>query len=115
MKSAIGLSAVLLAGCAGTSAPDARPEGESSIASVSRMLEWRRGGEDLLYIRSLTGKWYSVQLDGRCGRLATADTLGFETSALGQLDRFGAIVAQGERCPIRSVMRIEAPPPTPSA
>jgi hypothetical protein len=111
MKSAFGLSALLLVGCAGNSPPDVRPAGETNIASVSRMLEWRRGREDLLYIRSLTGRWYSVQLDGRCGRLATADTLGFETSALGQLDRFGAIVAQGERCPIRSVTRIESPPP----
>ena len=114
MRSVIGLSALFLAGCAGTAAPDARSAGETSIPSVTRMLEWRNGGEELLYIRSLTGQWYSVQLDGRCARLATADTLGFETSALGVLDRFGAIVAQGERCPIRSVMRIDAPPPKPS-
>jgi hypothetical protein len=106
----VAAAGLAISGCAGT-ATDARPDGETSIPSVTRMLEWRAGGDDLLYIRSLTGKWYEVRLDGRCARLEDATSLGFETSALGQLDRFGAILAEGERCPIAGVMRIDAPPP----
>ena len=112
MKALLGLAAAcLLAGCAASAASDTGVTGETSIASISRMLEWRAGGDDLLYIRSLTGQWYKVRLDGRCSRLGDATSLGFETSALGQLDRFGAILAEGQRCPIASVIRIDTPPP----
>jgi hypothetical protein len=106
-------AAILLTGCAADGQSAIAPAGETTIPAVagSGILEWRAGGEDLLYIRSFLGKWYRVQLMGRCARLDDARTLGFETSALGELDRHSAIMAEGERCPISSVNRIDAPPP----
>lgn len=107
-------AAIVLAGCAGTGRPAAAGEaGETTIPAVatSGILEWRAGGQDLLYIRSFLGKWYRVQLMGRCARLDDATGLTFETSALGELDRHSAIIAEGERCPISSIVRVDAPPP----
>jgi hypothetical protein len=48
---------------------------------------------------------------GRCSRLKTANSLGFDTSPMGQLDRHSAIIAGGHRCPIVSVVRADGPPP----
>ncbi len=74
------------------------------------ILEWRAAGEEALYIRSNSGGWYFVRTMSPCTRLKTAITLGFITSAGDQLDRYGAILAEGQRCPIESVVRSEPPP-----
>ncbi|QAY79470.1 DUF6491 family protein [Sphingosinicella sp. BN140058] len=106
-------AAIALAGCAGVGRPAAAPAGETTIPAVAGrgVLEWRAGGEDLVFIRSFLGKWYRVQLTGRCARLDDARGLGFETSPLGELDRNSTIIAEGERCPVSSIVRIDAPPP----
>ncbi len=78
------------------------------------ILEWRAAGDEALYIRSNSGGWYFVRTMSPCTRLKTAITLGFITSAGDQLDRYGAILAEGQRCPIKSVVRSGAPPEAPS-
>ena len=112
MKTIICLgAAIALSSCGGTGRTAAGST-ETTIPAVAGrgVLEWRAGGEDLVFIRSFLGKWYRVQLTGRCARLDDARGLGFETSPLGELDRGSTIVAEGERCPISSIVRIDAPP-----
>ena len=101
---------LLAGGCAATAAHDRT--GETYIPYVSRdgVTEWRVASEDALYVRALTGGWYLVRTMGRCRALAYARTIGFETSALGQLDRHGAIRVEEQRCPVDSVTRSEGPP-----
>lgn len=88
------------------------PPEEASIPYADRdgIVEWKVDGDRGLYIRGMTGGWFYARTLGKCGRLQTADTLGFETSATGDLDRHGAIRAQGWRCPLTSVVRSEGPP-----
>ena len=87
------------------------PPGETRIPFVSstRVIEWRAVADDSVYVRGGNGDWYLVRTSNRCTRLHTATSLGFVTSALDQLDRFGAILAQGQRCPVASIIRAEPP------
>ena len=65
---------------------------------------------DTLYVRGGNGDWYLVRTTNRCSRLRSALGLGFQTSALDQLDRHGAILVEGVRCPVASVTRSSGPP-----
>ena len=88
------------------------PAGETSIPFASRdgIQDYKADGDRGLYIRGNDGHWYYAKTLGRCPRLVTADTIGFETSASDQLDKFGALHAQGWRCQLASLVR-SAPPP----
>jgi len=104
----------ILAGCAtaGAAAPgDGAPE-ETAIPFVSsiRSVEWQRASDNALYLRGGNGSWYLVRTMNRCTRLRTSLAIGFQTSALDQLDRHSAILVQGQRCPVASVTRSDGPP-----
>jgi len=107
------LSVTFLAVATACAAAAAVPPEETEIPYASRdgIVEWEAVADDLLYIHALTGGWYRVRTMGRCSRLKTAVSLGFETSPMGQLDRHSAIRAGGHRCPIVSVVRADGPPP----
>ena len=108
------LLVTLLAGCSSSDLGVRSAGGtETAIPFVQSngILDWRAAGDEALYIRGNTGDWYFVRTMSPCTRLKTAITLGFATSAGDQLDRFGAILAEGQRCPIASIVRSEPPPP----
>jgi hypothetical protein len=86
---------------------------ETSIPFVSSngIIDWQAAGDEALYIKAFDGFWYYVRTMGPCRRIKSSDSLGFVTSALDQLDRHGAILAGGQRCPVASVVRSDAPPP----
>ena len=90
-----------------------RAGGETAIPFVSSdgITDFRAAGDDALYIKAIGGDWYYVRTSGPCNRLIDATSLGFVTTGGDQLDRFGAIVAQGVRCPVASVVRSPGPPP----
>jgi uncharacterized protein YceK len=100
----------ILAGC-GTAMAQQAPA-ETSIPFVSSIgsVEWERASDNALYVRGGNGRWYFVRTMNICTRLRTSLALGFETSALDQLDRHGAILVQGQRCPVESVTRSDGPP-----
>ena len=108
------LAAFALAGCAaGTPAP--RPTGPETFIpymASGGITEWRVAGEDGIFARALTGGWYLIRTMGPCAGLQSELGLGFEPSAQGRLDRYGAIFAEGRRCPIDSVTRWEGEPPS---
>jgi hypothetical protein len=104
---------LLAAAC---STVDAGPHGdataEASIPFVASngISEWRVAGAGAVYIRSISGHWYLARTMNRCSALQSAITLGFVTSALGELNRYGAILAEEQRCPLGSLVRSEPPP-----
>ncbi len=108
-----GLFAVALAACSAAGTDVRTADGaETAIPFVrsNGILEWRAAGDEALYIQGNSGGWYFVRTMSPCTRLKTAITLGFITSAGDQLDRYGAILAEGQRCPIKSVVRSGPPP-----
>ena len=99
------------AACA-TAAPVEVSGNETAIPFVSSIgsVEWRHEGDRAAYVRGGNGQWYLVRTTNRCTRLRSASALGFQTSALDQLDRHGALLVEGQRCPVASVTLSEGPP-----
>lgn len=86
---------------------------ETRIPFVTSMshVEWQAASDDSLYLRGGNGDWYFVRTTNRCTRLLVARGIGLHASAGGQLDRHSAIMVQGVRCPVASIVRSEGPPP----
>ncbi|MGZ8286260.1 MAG: DUF6491 family protein [Allosphingosinicella sp.] len=107
------LSPTLLALAAGAAAAAPGDESlETKIPFVASMsnVEWKAASDDSLYLRGGNGDWYFVRTANRCTRLLAARGIGFHASAGGQLDRHSAIMVQGVRCPVASIVRSEGPP-----
>ncbi len=113
MKRTIFASAALLLGACATTGEgvDITTQAAVPFVSSTSVLEWRVLDQDTLYVRSVTNQWYQVETMGPCPRLRTGVTLGFQTArGTDELDRHGAILVQGSRCPLRSVTRSVEPP-----
>ena len=106
------LSMALLGLAAGGANAADKASGETAIPFIRSLsnLEWKAASDDSLYLRGGNGDWYFVRTTNRCTRLRAAHAIGFHTSALGQLDRHGAILVQGVRCPVASIERSDGPP-----
>ncbi|HEX8222952.1 MAG TPA: DUF6491 family protein [Allosphingosinicella sp.] len=109
------LGAAIIGLAAGSAAAAETSPAETVIPFVSsiRAIEWKAASDDSLYVRGGKGEWYFVRTSNRCSRLRQALAIGFRTSALDQLDRHGAIMVQGVRCPVASIVRSEGPPSKP--
>ena len=105
---------LMFAGLAGAAAPVSakEPGGETVIPFMSSLnsVEWKAASDDSLYLRGPRGDWYFIRTMNRCSRLRSSPGIGFQTSALDQLDRHGAILVQGVRCPVESIVRSDGPP-----
>lgn len=99
---------------AGATAAAAKPDpaGETVIPFVSSIqaFEWKAVSNNSLYLRGGKGEWYLIRTMNRCSRLLSSHTIGLETSRLDQLDRYGAILVEGMRCPVDSITRSDGPP-----
>jgi hypothetical protein len=93
-------------------APSVAPGADTGIAFADRdgISEWRVAGEDRIYLRDAMGAWYLARTTNPCPRMRSAMALGFDTAGTDRLDRFGAILADGRRCSIASLVRSPAPP-----
>ncbi len=103
---------LLLAGCATDGAVSRSDQSSVPFISSTEVIEWRVLDDRNLYVRAVTNQWYLLRTLGPCARMRTATNLGFVTAGgLDELDRFGAILAEGWRCPLESVTRSAEPPP----
>ena len=111
MKTILGLAFLATAAAGGATPRDSAAEVAIPFIGSMSNVEWKAASHDSLYLRGPKGDWYFIRTANRCTRLLTTLGIGFHTSALGQLDRHGAILAQGQRCPIASIVRSDGPPP----
>ena len=113
MRKILGLmfQGLTAATAAAPAAAEKAPE-ETAIPFINSIsnVEWKAASNDSLYLRGGNGDWYFVRTANRCTRLRAAHGIGFQTSRGGQLDRYGAILVQGMRCPVASIVRSEGPP-----
>jgi hypothetical protein len=111
MRNSLKLAFLTLAAGSATAAAG-KAAGETVIPFVNSIsnVEWKAASDDSLYLRGHNGDWYFVRTTNRCTRLKVAHGIGFRTSALGQLDRHSAIMVQGVRCPVASIVRSDGPP-----
>lgn len=89
----------------------ASPSAEASIDRVGRdgVREHVPDGAAGLWVQSFKGDWYYGRFAGPCVRLGDSYGLGFDASPNDRLDRFSAVVADGERCPFVSFVRSDPP------
>ena len=99
--------AFALAG-AGTAAP---ASGETTIPRMSGFLEWLPDGNQALFIRGDTGRWYRASLAAPCPRLRQGARMRFNASPGNRFDRHSSIRADGWRCMVASVTDSGGPPP----
>lgn len=113
MKRILSLSVLAFAAGSAAAASE-KPSGEIVIPFMSSLtnVEWKAASDDSLYLRGPRGDWYFVRTTNRCTRLWAARGIGFQTFR-GQLDRHGAIMVQGVRCPVASIVRSDGPPKKP--
>ncbi|HEX8381036.1 MAG TPA: DUF6491 family protein [Allosphingosinicella sp.] len=108
------LTLLILGLTAAAAAPAAARErnGETVIPFMSSLnaVEWKAASDDSLYLRGPKGDWFFIRTMNRCTRLRSSPGIGFQTSARDQLDRHGAILVQGVRCPVESITRSDGPP-----
>lgn len=112
MRAALTMISACLAAAAVPACATERSGGETVIPFMSSLnaVEWEAVSDDSLYLRGPKGDWYFIRTMNRCSRLRSSPGIGFQTSARDQLDRHGAILVQGVRCPVASIVRSDGPP-----
>jgi hypothetical protein len=65
--------------------------------------------DEIVYLQDRQRRWYRADV-GHCFGLRWAHSIGYDTRGGLNLDSFGAILVDGERCPILSLTRSEGPP-----
>ena len=102
------LAAMLSVAAAASATPGT--ETETSVPRMSRFLEWRPDGNQALFIRADTGRWYHAILQAPCPRLINRAAIRFISSPGDRFDRASAVSAAGWRCLVSSVTESEGPP-----
>ncbi len=114
---ALGLCASLFGGAA--LAKEDRPaapvyavvDEDARIAFSDHTIVGYEVGEDRsLLIRAVGGHWYRATVWPPCAHdLRFGDHIGFVTRGTDTFDRFGEVIVEGNRCPVRTLDEIAAP------
>mgnify|MGYP001046776194 CR=1 FL=1 len=85
---------------------------EASIpfANHGGVRNWRADGDRTVYFQDSHQRWYKAELMSRANGLPFANAIGIDAGGTGRLDRFGAIVVEGQRYPFTSFVRVDGPP-----
>lgn len=114
MKAAI--SVALLASVAIGAAHAAAPANKAKEAAIhfadsGGIYDYKAVNDHELYIQSRDRSWYKAELLGPCDGLQYATGIGFQTEPSGDLTKFGAVLVNGHRCVVTSLVAIEGKPP----
>lgn len=85
------------------------PPPEQSIPAANRdgIRDAVPSAEDLLFLYGRTGRWYRVALKDPCLSVKAKQVLRYQTGPAGDLDKDGAVLVNGKRCAIQSI--VDAP------
>ena len=118
MKYTFWFAPVLAFGLAGAPAFAGSAEADGNTVAEARIpfansggiRDWRAADGDTLYIQDRARRWYRAELAYRAFALPSAWAIGFETRGVSSFDRFSNVVIEGERIPVRSLVRVDGPP-----
>lgn len=111
--------AVAALGSAALAAPANQPAGtakaalpEASVPFVNQGVvdDFRPDGDQAVYLRANGFHWYHAKLMAPCPDLRFAERIGVETRGPDTLDRFATLLVRGQRCPLTSLVKADAPP-----
>ena len=89
----------------------AAPAAEAQIPFAKKSIwNWRVVDEKTVLIQDQGRQWYKATLFGNCINLSFADRIGFDSGPTGTFDKFSAIRVRGQRCPLMSLVKTNAPP-----
>jgi hypothetical protein len=88
----------------------ARQEARIPFPAFGTVRHFEPVGNKLVYLQDRRRRWYRAELAGRCLELPHAHYIGIDTGGGPFVDRFSALVVEGQRCQLRSLTRSEAPP-----
>jgi hypothetical protein len=93
-------------------AAPAQPPEEARIpfANFRSIRGFHPVGEDVVYLQDQQRAWYRATLSGPCFNIGTALRIGLDTRPGGTVDNTSSFIADGQRCPIHSLMRSDPPP-----
>ncbi|HYW15388.1 MAG TPA: DUF6491 family protein [Allosphingosinicella sp.] len=116
MKTAILLlAAAAVAAPALAQSPSARPHAKPAEASIPfanrarAIRNFEAPSDEIVYLQDRQRRWYRADV-GHCFGLKWAHAIGYDTRGGINLDSFGAILVDGQRCPIVSLTRSDGPP-----
>ena len=89
----------------------ARQEARIPFPAFGTVRHFEPAGRNVVYLQDRRRRWYRAELAGRCLELPHAHYIGLDTGGGPFVDRFSALIVEGQRCPLRSLTRSEAPPP----
>jgi hypothetical protein len=94
-----------------TAAPAAKPlpEVQINFADHGGIWDWSVVDDKTLLIQDRSRRWYKATLLVNCIDLPFDQKLGFESNPDGSFDKFSAIQTRGQRCPLISLVRTDAP------
>ncbi len=107
---ALGLAASPALAGAGQPKTQASEEARIPFVNNGGIRDWRAEGSDAVYVQDNARRWYKATLMHRAIGLPFAQAIGFETRGVDSFDRFSAIVVDGQRIPVQSLVRVEDPP-----
>ena len=90
--------------------PDNRAVPETRIRQIGSRLETVPDPRQGLYIRDYRGHWFYARTQGDCPRLTFNARLRLNASPGGYFDSRSAIIADGWRCLVASVISSDGPP-----
>jgi hypothetical protein len=91
--------------------PAAAPAPEVQIPfAKTNIWNWQVVDDKTVLIQDQSRRWYKATLFGTCINLPFANKIGFDSSPGGTFDKFSALLVQGQRCPLSSLVKTEAPP-----
>jgi hypothetical protein len=94
----------------------AQPPAEREEASIPfanhrhAIRNFEAPNDEIVYLQDRQRRWYRADV-GHCFGLKWAHAIGYDTRGGISLDSFGAILVDGQRCPIVSLTRSDGPPP----
>lgn len=109
---AVTLGSELRAADSAVAAETKAPPKEAAIPFVrfGNVNDFEADGDSAVWLQARNRQWYHAELWGPCQNLPFVQGIGVEARGVDQLDRFGALIVDGQRCQIRSLTK-SAPPP----
>jgi hypothetical protein len=113
MKKLLMTVAVLAAPAIAAASPtnaEIGQEARIAFPNNATIRTFRADDRDTLYIQDRARRWYRASVIGPCINLPFAHAIGVEQRGSSVLDRFSALIVEGERCQLNSFVRVGAPP-----
>ena len=104
------LAALAIGAAAPVLAADAPKEARINFVDHGGIRDWRIVDRDTLLIRARGNQWYKAELFMPAYGLPFAPAIGFDTGFGSSFDRFSSIIVRGQRYPLRSLVKVDAPP-----